>query len=61
MRHVFLAPAILTCIYLDEAVKVKHRENSDMESKGFCDAVTEALMRIDTDKRINAYLMSWLP
>ena len=27
-------------IYLDESVKAKYKENPDMESKGFCDAVT---------------------
>ena len=27
-------------IYLDESVKAGYKENPDMESKGFCDAVT---------------------
>lgn len=27
-------------IYLDEAVKTEYKENPNMESKGFCDAVT---------------------
>ena len=27
-------------IYLDESVKAEYEENPDMESKGFCDAVT---------------------
>lgn len=27
-------------IYLDEAVKAEYKDNADIESKGFCDAVT---------------------
>lgn len=27
-------------IYLDESVKVAYKDNPDIESKGFCDAVT---------------------
>lgn len=27
-------------IYLDESIKAEYKENPDIESKGFCDAVT---------------------
>ena len=30
----------LICIYLDESVRAQYKENSGIESKGFCEAVT---------------------
>ena len=32
--------ASLIRIYLDESVKVEYKENPEIESKGFCEAVT---------------------